>query len=148
MATYIPVLGTYEAPFAILNGEDAVVDRDSTAAFQGSARPGVLKWIFQLSIEDSTADGENRFNIATPSPYKFTANDVNANENSFWPHCCICPINADGITLGAVIYVDTGEGVDWNVANQTVPVRIDITAPDALLAIYNVIIDFSHTAIS
>jgi hypothetical protein len=148
MATYIPVLGSFEAPFSIVNGNDIAVARDADPAFQGPIRPGVLKWLFQLIVPDATAAGDDQYTLAVPCPYVFTADDVGANENSFWPHVCMCALDSDSSGQGAGIYVDTGEGADWNVTDQTIPVVIVLSTPTANESKFNVIIDFSHTSIS
>lgn len=147
-ATYIPVLGDFSAPFSIVSQDASAVPRNTAIAnIQGAWRPGKIRWIFDLNIPDATTPAtDDQFTIQVPSPYAFTAADIGANENSFWPSVVITP--RDSGVIAEQVSAMVMDGSSWSVANQTVAVLVVVNAPGGALLNIGIDINFSHTMIS
>jgi hypothetical protein len=147
MATYVPILGNFAAPFSIVNGAAAAVARDGTATLQGDPRPGTMRTSFILYIPDGDAANEDSYTIQVPSPYEFTADDLTTSENSFWPAELSCvPLDAASRLMFPIATI--GIPANWSVANQTIALGILLTVPLNGLCGVLFSVDFSHTATS
>lgn len=150
-ATFVPIVGDFDAPFALLSGDASVVPADATAALAGVARPGKLKWAFNLIVPDTSANSDDTYTVDVPVPFSanlFTAANFLTMSNSFFPLLSILPGTATAAAAAAVSPLLTvGATGTWSAANLTL--QCAIALPAAVVTVeYLCVIDFSHSLIN
>ncbi len=143
--TFIPIVGSIAAPFAIITGDGSTVPRSGAANEQGDPRPGVLRWVLLLTTPDPTANNDDEFNITIPLP---EAIDLDATifangVNSVFPTFNIVP-GSPSVAAALHIGVITS-AVD--VANRTVTVAVTVENA-ASAGTWTLEIDFCHSAVN
>jgi len=145
-ASFVPVLGSFDAPFSIVSGDGTDVPRNGGAALQGTPRPGVLKTAFDIVCPDPTANNDDTYDFFVASPYAFTAALLNTEANRFRPIYWVQPEDAASAAQGPLLSLFAPAG--WSEANQAIRLSMTVTTPAAAAVIFRVFVDFSHTAIS
>lgn len=150
---YIPILGDFSSKGIIISDSEYEdpnsIPRNPDPRFQGAPRPGVLKWLFNIT-DDTTVPNHEGFVVDVPTPFVFTQQDVDTRLNKLLP---IVEITYDWSRLSLTIPLVFPmtpfviHKVDADVAKQRVKLIIigqSIAQPYSV----DVLVDFSHSAIN
>lgn len=143
--TFAPIVGSLDAPFAIVSGDGTTIPRSAAAGVQGDPRPGVLRWVLLLDTPDATAFVDDQFSVTVPIPedLDLDANILANGVNSIFPLVNVVAGNAS-----IAGFFDAGvamAGVD--VANRTVTVLVTVSSV-AQNGEWTLTIDFCHSAVN
>ncbi|MFB3094406.1 MAG: hypothetical protein ACE10O_00935 [Candidatus Acidiferrales bacterium] len=142
---FVPLVGSFDAPFAIVSGDGTTIPRDTAANTQGDPRPGVLRWVLLLITPDATQDGDDEFNITVPIPEDFDldANILVTGANSVFPSLSLTAGSA-GV---AGFFVAGAQTTVVDVPNRTVTVAVTVDNV-AQVGGWILEIDFCHSAVN
>lgn len=146
---YTPILGNFdEDGLHVLGAEyEDPMERNPAANMQGRPRPGRLKWFFNVT-------GKNYgITVSVPTPFKFTAEDVEKRLNSLLPLILLTPVDDPNITNVKLMLVPLDNpGLVADVATQRIkwPIPSVPYAPNPPGSYFNcnVLVDFSHTIVN
>ena len=142
-ATFIPVLGQLDAPFAIASGDLTPVPRSVDPVAQGDPRAGVMRWVLLVTVPDPQANNDDEIRITVPIPESilFDADILATKANSVFPAITVTPFVSLLDPAGAAV-----SSMDPVARTLTVLLSLSTAAPTVWGG--RIDIDFCHSSVN
>ena len=145
--SYVPIIGDFSPEsfdLRTIAGDVIPLDTTLTLGDVGKPRPGVLKWVFTMHTNNTLFNNDEEVLIKVPTPFSFTQKERDERYNALFPLITFMPIEPN---TNVVAWCDPFYGA--SVEEQKVTLHLQAAgAAGVTPAGYEIIVDFSHSAIN